>query len=309
MALGLKEGLSQVSLRLQPEAQISRIILLTDGEATDNENDSRRLAEQAAAKGIPIICLGFGKDWKHDFLIDLADRSIGMPGTQSGYADYIPDPGQVQRIFQEVYRSMQVVARDATLTMRLALGVEARRVWQAAPLIREIGASAIQGRAVVIPMSGGRAGDLEAGGSAYLAEITLPPRPAGAVRVAQCDLTYTLPGGAPQRQSVDLVVHYTPDLDATRQVNGQVMAVVEKVQAFKLQTQALSEAEMGNLPGATQKLRQAVTILLSQGETELAGQMEQEAERLEQGGQISDEGKKTIKLTSRKTVRLSGGEG
>jgi len=76
-----------------------------------------------------------------------------------------------------------------------------------------------------------------------------------------------------------------------------------------LQTQALFDAEHGNLSGATQRLRQAVTILLSQGETELAGQMEQEAERLEQGGQISDEGKKTIKLTSRKTVRLSGGEG
>jgi Ca-activated chloride channel family protein len=282
-------------------------VLLTDGEATDNENDSRRLADQAALKGAPIICLGFGKDWKHEFLIDLADRSLGAPGTQTGYADYIPDPSQVGRIFQEVYHSMQVVARDATLTMRLVQGVEARRIWQAAPVIREIGARAIQGRAVVIPLSGeGRSGELQAGGSAYLAEITLPPRPAGAVRVAQCDLTYTLPEGAPQREAVDLIIHYTSDPEAARQENRPVMRVVEKVQAFKLQTQALSEAELGNLPGATQKLRQAVTILLAQGETELAGQMEQEAERLEQGGEISDEGKKTIRLTSRKTVRLGG---
>ena len=83
------------------------------------------------------------------------------------------------------------------------------------------------------------------------------------------------------------------------------MNVVEKVQAFKLQTQALDEAELGNVSGATRKLRQAVTILLSQGEEELAGQMQKEADRLESSGQISSEGKKTIKLTSRKTVKLS----
>jgi Ca-activated chloride channel family protein len=83
------------------------------------------------------------------------------------------------------------------------------------------------------------------------------------------------------------------------------MNIVEKVQAFKLQTQALDEAEMGNVSGATQKLRQAVTILLSQGESDLAQQMQKEADRLEQSGEMSSEAKKTIKLTSRKTVKLS----
>ncbi len=83
------------------------------------------------------------------------------------------------------------------------------------------------------------------------------------------------------------------------------MNIVEKVQAFKLQTQALSEAEAGNVGSATRKLRAAVTILLNQGDSELAQQMTQEADRLEKSGQISSEGKKTIKLTSRKTVKLS----
>ncbi len=83
------------------------------------------------------------------------------------------------------------------------------------------------------------------------------------------------------------------------------MNVVEKVQAFKLQTQALNEAQMGQIGSATRKLRQAVTILLAQGEQDLAEQIQQEAERLEQSGQLSSEGKKTILLSSRKTVRLS----
>jgi len=77
------------------------------------------------------------------------------------------------------------------------------------------------------------------------------------------------------------------------------------VQAFRLQTQALDEARLGDVGSATRKLRQAATILLSQGEMELAGQMEKEADRLESTGEVSNEGKKTILLTSRKTVRLS----
>ena len=104
---------------------------------------------------------------------------------------------------------------------------------------------------------------------------------------------------------MDLIVNFSRDEQVYNSVNGHVMNILEKVQAFKLQTQALSEADVGNVAGATRKLRQAVTILLSQGETELANQMQEEADHLEQSGQFSSEGKKTIKLTSRKTVKLN----
>ncbi|MBP1692350.1 MAG: von Willebrand factor type [Chloroflexi bacterium] len=300
MAPGLQEGLNQVKQNQKGE-RVSRIILLTDGEATDSENDSRRVADQAGQSGAPIIGLGFGRDWKHDFLIDLADRSLMAPGSQTGYVDYIPSPDQVNRIFQEVYKSMQVVAQDVTLTTRMVQGVEARRAWQVVPMIREIGQNVIQGRAVVIPV-----GQLEKGGVAFLTELILPPRPEGQVRIAQTDVMYTLPGAEPAREAVDLILKYTPDKILTETFDSQVMNVVEKVQAFRVQTQALDLAEKGDVSGATQKLRQAVTILLSQGETELARQMQQEADNLEKSGELSSEGKKTIKLTSRKTVKLSG---
>jgi Ca-activated chloride channel family protein len=179
-------------------------------------------------------------------------------------------------------------------------GLEARRVWQVVPAIKDIGRGVIQGRAIVIS-----AGQLERGGAAFLAEVMLPPRPPGMVRIAQTDVSYTAPGRGQQREAVDLIVNFAQDPAQAGQLNGHVMNIVEKVQAFKLQTQALDEAEMGNVSGATQKLRQAVTILLSQGETDLAQQMQKEADRLEQSGEMSNEAKKTIKLTSRKTVKLS----
>ena len=195
---------------------------------------------------------------------------------------------------------MQVVAQDVTINLRMVQGLEARRVWQVAPLIRELGHSVIQGRTIQI-----QTGQLEKSGVAYLAEIMLPPRPEGAVRIAQADLTYQAPEQGLQRQAVDLVLQYTNDPALHNQLVGHVMNVVEKVQAFRLQTQALDDAQAGDVNNATRKLRQAVTILLSQGETELAGQMQQEADRLEESGQVSSEGKKTIMLTSRKTVKLS----
>jgi len=68
---------------------------------------------------------------------------------------------------------------------------------------------------------------------------------------------------------------------------------------------ALEDAQAGNLAGAQQKLANAVTMLLSQGETDLARQLQSEADRLAQGQQVSSEGRKTIQFTSRKTVRLS----
>lgn len=300
MASGLAEGLNQISQYLGPD-RISKLILLTDGEATDKEDNSRREADRAGNMGVDIIGLGFGKDWNEDFIIDLADRSV-MPrtGSKSGMVNYIPTPDQAMAIFQEVYQSMQVVAQDVTINTRMVQGLEARRVWQVVPMIKDIGSGVIQGRAIVIPT-----GELEKGGVAYLSEIMLPPRPEGLVRIAQTDATYRLPDGNQQREAIDIVVKFTNDPTANGQINERVMNIVEKVQAFKLQTQALREAEMGDVSGATQKLRQAVTILLSQNETDLAGQMQQEADQLERSGQISSEGKKTIKLTSRKTVKLS----
>ncbi len=300
VASALQAALRLVSHSLSPE-RVSRIILLTDGEATDREEDSRQLADEAGNSGVPIIGLGFGQEWKEEFLFDLADRSIqATPGSRLGMADYIPSPKDADKIFNEVYQSMQVVAQDVLVTLRMVQGLEARRIWQVAPLIRDLGHNVIQGRSIQI-----QTGQLEKSGAAYLAEIMLPPRPEGAVRIAQADLTYNTPEQGQQRQAADLILQYSNDPALYSQMVGHVMNVVEKVQAFRLQTQALDDAHAGDVNNATRKLRQAVTILLSQGETDLAGQMQQEADRLEESGQVSSDGKKTILLTSRKTVKLS----
>jgi Ca-activated chloride channel family protein len=300
IAQALKVALRMVSQNAN-ENRVSRLVLLTDGEATDSEQDSFLVADEAGAHNIPIIGLGLGKDWNEEFIFQLADRSIfANPGSHTGYAEYIPDPNKACEIFQDVYQSMQVAAQNVTLKIQMVQGMEARRIWQVVPLIRELSSQTIRGRSIQIDIT-----QLEIKGEAFLIEIMLPPRPAGKVRIAQADITFTVPEKDQLRQSADLILDYTLDASQADRVNRRVMEVLEKVQAFRLQTQALEDATSGDVGSATRKLRQAVTILLSQGETDLADQMDMEANRLEQAGEVSAEGKKTIMLTSRKTVRLS----
>ena len=82
-----------------------------------------------------------------------------------------------------------------------------------------------------------------------------------------------------------------------------IMNLVEKVTAFKLQTRALDEAKAGNIAGATQKLRAAATRLLELGEADLAEAAQQEANNLEQSGQMSASGTKKLRYQTRKLTQ------
>jgi Ca-activated chloride channel family protein len=300
MAPALQAGLQQVSTHNAP-GRISRIVMLTDGEATDTEDHSRQAADQAGEMNVPIIGLGFGDEWNEEFLQDLADRSmLSKPGSEVGYIDYISTPSRADTIFQQAYQHMQVTAQNVHVNIRMVQGLEARRVWQLTPMIKDITRSSVQSRAISIPV-----GDLDGSGLTLMAELSLPPRPEGLTRIAQSDVVYEVPGHGQQRETVDLVINFSNDPAQLAQVDGKVMSVVERVRAHKLSTIALRDAEAGKVGAATKKLTQAVTILLGQGQNEEAAELEKVAEQLEASGEVTSEVKKTIKLTGRKTQRLA----
>lgn len=295
MAPAIKAGLDEIAKYMGPD-KASRLILLTDGQ-TNGEDDCRRRADEAGNMGIPLIALGLGSDWNEELLMDLGKRS-GLLGN----AGQIKRPDQINAIFQDVLTEMKVVAQNLSFRLLMVQGLEARRIWQVIPLIKDVSFKAIQGRTVTVDLP-----ELSEAGAAYLIEMLIPPRQPGSYRFAQGEVLYDVPahGLTQQKESINLMAEVTTNPHMAQQVNGRVMNIVEKVTAFKLQTQALSEAEAGNIAGATQKLRAAHTILLDQGEAELAQNALAEAQRLEQGLGFSNEGKKTVKLQSSKTVKLS----
>jgi Ca-activated chloride channel family protein len=297
MAPAMREGRTQVKRHWSANC-INRVMLLTDGR-TSGEDDCKKEAGQAAKDTIPVIALGVGSDWNEQLLMELGSKS-------GGQADYIKQPQEIGQYFQQTVQAMQAaVVQNAVLTLRLVAGVTPRKVWRVVPLIADLGFSPITDRAITVPL-----GELEKNqGQALLVELMLPARQVGNYRIAQAEVAYDVPLLKLVQEKVrsDIMLGFTLDPYQAQQVNPKVMNIAEKVTAFKLQTRALQEAELGNVTGATQKLRAAATILLSQGDAELARTAQLEADKLEKQGQLTAEGKKTIQFGSRKTVRLDQG--
>ncbi len=275
---------------------IRRLVLLTDGQ-TENEKECLLRAEQAGQQGVPITALGVGNDWNEDLLIDMANRS-------GGTADYIAHADTIVEYFQNtVQRAQATVIQNVSVTLRLVQGVTPRAVWQVIPLIENLGYRPISDRDVSVPL-----GDLETSqGRTLLIELLVDPRPVGQYRIGQAEAAYDVPtlNRTQQKVRTDIILTYTNDASQINHVHAPVMNIVEKVSAFKLQTRALQDLQSGDVVNATQKLKSAITRLLNQGEVELAETMQREVTNLEQHGQLTSEGQKTIKFGTRKTVRLS----
>lgn len=294
MAPAMIAGLKEVREAAVPGC-VNRMVLLTDG-LTEVEQDCLKAADQAAADGIAILALGVGSDWNEDLLIEIGRRS-------GGQANYIAHAQDIMHHFEQAVQSMQAaVVHGAVLTLRLVAGVHPRRVWRVVPLIADLGYGPIEDRFVTLPL-----GELQREqGQVLLIELMIPDRAPGTYRIAQVEVAYDVPGLQVVQEKVrrDVLIDYTHDPALAAQVDPRVMNIVETVQAFKLQTRALQEAELGNLDNATRQLRAAATILLSQGEPDLARTMKLEADKLEQEGKMTSEGRKTIKIESGKTAKL-----
>lgn len=291
MSGGMQMGLGELAKYTAPD-RVSAMLLLTDGQTWGDENACRAIATQLGQAGVRITALGLGAEWNEKLLDDLADATGGV-------SDYIADPATITSFFQRAVQGAQgTVAIDARLLLRLVKDATPRAVHRTAPAIANLGYQPIGQSEVAV-----RLGNVEAGAPLGVAiELMVPPRAAGTFRIAQAELHYTPVGGAEQVIKQDLMLVFTDDAKAP-QYDPKVMNLVEKVMAFKLQTRALSEAEAGNLAGATQKLRAAATRLLDLGELDLAQKAQTQAEQLEAGIAISAESQKELRYATRRLTQ------
>ncbi len=294
MSRGMSLGLREVYRRFSAD-RANQLLIFTDGQTYGDEAQCIRLAKESGEHHIPIQALGLGDDWNEGLL----DRIASLSG---GDSDLVESPDEIVPLFtQSIERSQRAVVRNAQLTMRLVSGVTPRQVWQVTPMIAHLGYTPLSEHDVQVPL-----GELDAQeGKAVLVELLLPVRRQGRYRVAQTQITYDLPSQQIAGASVrsDVVVEYTADAQEAQRYDPRIMNTVEKVTAFKLQTRALDEAGLGNIAGATQKLRAAATRLLELGEPNLAHAAQQEAENLERTGQMSSSGTKKLRYQTRKLTQ------
>jgi Ca-activated chloride channel family protein len=293
---GMKDGLSELRKGIGPD-RVSRMLLLTDGETFGDEDVCRRLAAEAAGESVPIVALGLGEEWNEQLLDDIADAS-------GGSSDFVPDgqPDVILSTFQrQVQAAQSTVVQNAELILRLVGGLMPRAVWRVTPMIAKLGHRALSDRDVQVTL-----GDMECEqGQSVLVEMLVPPRQPGSYRIAQAEVSYSVPatGVSGEKAKADVILDFTNDPSLAAQENPYVMNIIEKVTAHKLQTRALDEAAVGNIVGATQKLRAAATRLLDLGEKDLAQTALDEAERLEKGDGLSSGGTKKLRYATRKLTQ------
>jgi len=193
------------------------------------------------------------------------------------------------------------VIQNATMLLRLVPGVTPRAVWRVTPMIAKLGHQALSDRDVQVSL--GDLGNDQVQG--FLIELLVAPRQPGTYRLAQAEIAYDVAalGLYGEKVKCDLLLNFSADLMQTAQDDSHVLNIVEKVTTHKLQTQAMEEAAVGNLSGATQKLRAAATRLLNLGEENLAQTALEEAQRLEKGQELSSAGTKKLRYETRKLTQ------
>ncbi len=291
---GLKAGLAEVKKGYSPE-RVNRVLLLTDGQTWDDEDACLRLAEEAGKQGVAVTSIGIGEEWNEKLLLRIAEKSLGN-------SHWIQNPIAILDAFRQEVEGMQSVAASNLRVMaRMSQGVKPVRVFSTIPMISDVSKKAVRGVNVIADL-----GTLDGKkGQAILIEATAPAQKAGKFRLGQVEITYDVPSQGLKGQSIktDMFVTFTADAAVATKVNAEVMNLVEKVSAFKLQTRALSEAEAGNIAAATQKLQAAATVLLNLGENDLAKAAEREILTLKKTGTLSAAGTKKLEYGTRKLTQ------
>ncbi|MDQ6695396.1 MAG: VWA domain-containing protein [Chloroflexota bacterium] len=279
MSKGMRVGLEE-ALKGKKQGAVSRLVLLTDGQTWGDTDDCKQIAAEAGQAGIPITALGVGAD--EDWSIELLDAIATASG---GHVDYIAKPEDMARTFEEAIGQMQ----DAALhNMRLIFtptrGVSLRSVNRVSPTLAKLWApeehpapDTSAGAPVELQL-----GDIQSGGvQSLLFEVVLPSRKPGQYKLAQIGIMGDVAGGASsQAITVDAVAAFASGA-GKGPGDARVMNSVERATTLKLQTRALQAEQAGDIPNATRNLRAAATRLLNIGESDLAEQAEQEAQRLE----------------------------
>lgn len=291
MSGGMAAGIVELRKNHDP-GRVGAMLLLTDGQTWGDEDRCRALAQELARDNVRITALGLGAEWNEKLLDDIAEATGGL-------SDYIADPAQITTFFQHAVRAAQgTVAQDARLLLRLVRDATPRAVYRTSPIIANLGYQPIGDSEIAV-----RLGTIETDvPSSVVIDMMVPAREAGSFRIAQAELHYTPVGGSEQVIKQDVLLEFVTD-PAKAAYDPRVMNLVEKVTAFKLQTRALSEAEAGNLSGATQKLRAAATRLLDLGELELAQKVSEQAEQLDQGQAMSAERQKELRYATRRLTQ------
>ena len=282
---GIQVGMEEVKKHLGKPVT-SHMILLTDGQTYGDEEDCLAEARLAGTRHIGITAMGIGEDWNDTLLDEIAAQSGGVSA-------YIASPGQVRTLLQQRVRGLgSLFAQGLTLEFRCADGVRVESVYRSAPHVERI---SLDGNVVNL-------GSLQADAPmSIVAEVGVSARSTGEHRILQLDLVGDIPslGRRGEKLRCDIRCTFVPTEMIPEQVPASVLSVLSKVTIYRMQEQAWTTLDEGDVKTATRQLERIATHLFSLGETQLARSAMLEAGRISQSGTATAKGRKEIKYGTR----------
>lgn len=266
----------------------NNLILLTDGHTYGDAELCLQLARTTAKEMIGITAFGIGHEWNDQFL----DQIVSPSGGQSGFID---TPQQIIEYLQKRIHGLgNVYARNVRLQLDLPQAVHLRYAFKLTPyaqplsiLTQEMQMGDIEGRK---PLS-------------FLLEISVDPQPVE----TRIKIPIQLVADIPDHKANDsvfkeqfqlFVLTDTPDVEPPE----ALLRAVRMLNMYRLNEKVWEDVESGEVEMATRRMRHLTTRFLEAGQTKLAQQAGMEAERLEQLGTLSTEGRKTLKFGTRTLI-------
>lgn len=293
MLHGLESGFREALINYNKRS-INHIILLTDGRTYGDEAGCEQIAWDAARKGIGISCLGIGEEWNDAFLDRLSART-------GGGCHYVSSPADIQVYLKEKFFNLgQVFAENISLSFTSSPEVELRYAFRLAP---EVGP--------LFTRSPIQLGNLTFGaGLTLLLEFTVTVIPTGVrqINLAQGGITFSIPSQETAPSELPLALSVAvEDLPDRRPAPTALLRALSKLTLYRMQERAELELAEGRIQNAKKQLHHLATHLFSQGEAALARSVLLEAENLEQGGNLSEKGRKEIKYRTRALLLPAAG--
>jgi Ca-activated chloride channel family protein len=262
------------------------MVLITDGRTYGDEKECVQLAEEAAEKGLTISALGIGTEWNDEFL----DELTGLTG---GVCQYVASADDLHSFLEEKFVGIgQVFAGGLSYFMEKDPGVEMKYAFRlepdAGPLSHD---SPLQ------------LGDLPRETSlSVLMEflVTAVSEDSKAVNLAHGELKMDVPSKTVPVTKIPLSLIRPTSVQIDPEPPPQkIVKALSRLTLYRMQEQARQDVENGDIEQATRRLQNLATHLLSQGERDLARTVLAEADRIQQGQALSEQGEKRIKYGTR----------
>jgi len=292
---GLEVGSREIRRGATPSS-INRIIVLTDGE-TEGEEQCLTIARQEAQNSLVVTAFGIGNEYNEEFLREFSDTTLG-----SFY--HLQTPEQISAEFsRELSAISAAVISNVKLSINLAKDVRLEEMHRIYPtvvkLLPELDAD---GKIATVPVGNLRKDEQ----TIFGAQLMLPARSSGRVRIAQVFASYSVPSLQIEDrvEKTDVIVHYTADRDLCGQSDKEVITYFNQLNAQSLIEKAMRETKDGNLVAATQSLNQAQLFTQRIGNIPLTRSIEAAMQELKEKGTISPGLIKTVRAGGGHTVRI-----